>query len=337
MDQNKNKILENILQGGTETVKYFLTDNFRRDLIREFRKQNNEKKGEKEDIEYFLEGVEGDIAEYNPNDKVKSVFNTGDFNYLKYLIETNVDINFALSMASKGSSLRVVKYLVENKADVSYDNNFAIINSVYFSSLQVIDFLLENKADITARNNQPIIEAVKRGESKILNFLIENKGDVTAQNNQPLIEAATHGQKEMVKILLENKADATAQNNEPLIEACRHNGNYIVPSRKDRENAIDCVKLLVSYGADVKARNSYAVSESYHFARNFRLIDFLCKQGAVLTLKGNPRKDYLEYKYFSKWRKIVLKKFIRKVILPLYYSPGFPGGEKGRMELKGIK
>lgn len=38
------------------------------------------------------------------------------------------------------------------------------------------------------------------------------------------------------------------------------------------------------------------------------------------------REEYFEYFYYRKWRRIHLRKWIRRVLIPLYYSPGFPGG-----------
>jgi len=55
---------------------------------------------------------------------------------------------------------------------------------------------------------------------------------------------------------------------------------------------------------------------------------FILNGEKIGNMYSKWKKFFLKEKYYRKWRIIVLKRFICKVVLPLYYSPGFAGGEK---------
>jgi len=130
------------------------------------------------------------------------------------------------------------------------------------------------------------------------------------------------GHIDMAKYLLEKKADISYRDNDPIRAA--HKGKQF-----------EMVKFLIENGAeskDVYSTFHGSFDGSYY---PFHLVSFLLKIGVKLEdIIIFLKEDYLRGKYFRKWRKIVLKKFIRKVILPLYYSPGFPGGERNKKDFK---
>jgi len=94
---------------------------------------------------------------------------------------------------------------------------------------------------------------------------------------------------------------------------------------REREN--HTVIFLVELGFDFKQEN-YITCLLAGLRNNFELVKFFMSKGAPFNRTGYSFHQYvkpLQKKYFRKWRKVVFRNFIRKVIVPLYYSPGFPG------------
>lgn len=82
----------------------------------------------------------------------------GNYKIVKYLIEKGINVNkipknynfFPLYRAAKYNKLSIVKLLVDNGADISYNNTMVLFDCY---SLNIFKFLIEKGADITARNN----------------------------------------------------------------------------------------------------------------------------------------------------------------------------------------
>ena len=60
----------------------------------------------------------------------------------------------ALRWASKNGHLEVVKYLVENKANIHAQNDEALRLASENGHLEVVKYLVENKANIHAQNDE---------------------------------------------------------------------------------------------------------------------------------------------------------------------------------------
>ena len=58
------------------------------------------------------------------------------------------DINYQLLVASKEGDLHTVKYLINNKADIHYDNEFAIQMACQHGHLKVAKYLYGKGANI---------------------------------------------------------------------------------------------------------------------------------------------------------------------------------------------
>ena len=93
----------------------------------------------------------------------------------------------------QGSSLTIMKYLIENKCKVNLKNaegytplHFACSNEK--SEKRIINFFIENKADTNSKNefnNTPLHYACYNTniELEILQLLIKNKSDVNIEGN----------------------------------------------------------------------------------------------------------------------------------------------------------
>jgi len=150
---------------------------------------------------------------------------------------------------------------------------------------------------------------------------VENKADASAENNEPIIKASYSRNSELVNFLIENKADVTTYYNWPLKEAS-YRGH------------LDVVKILVKNKADITTDGNGPIRYASKKG-NLNVVNFLLSEGADYNeIDYRMRVRILQDKYYRKWRKIYFKRFIRKVVLPLYYSSGFIGSEleKRKME-----
>ena len=116
-------------------------------------------------------------------------------NYIAYSKEE------ALIVASKDGNLPVVKYLVENGADITYSENDAVIYASEKGHLPVVKYLVENGADITAQDNHALREASGSGRLPVVKYLVEHGADITDKNNEALRWASKNGHLPVVEYL----------------------------------------------------------------------------------------------------------------------------------------
>jgi len=224
--------------------------------------------------------------------------NQDTLTFMKFLVLNKGDVNVEtpkkerlLKKAVENKNFDIVKFLVENNADVTANQNEALFASTKQvcrgEKCTIAKFLLENKADITVADNAIVRKAVFAEDFNFLNFLIENKADINSEQGSALRIAIQMDNFNMVKFLVENKADVNINDNMPI--------------RTATEYGIQCV-------ADEK------------------MVDYLLSKGCKPPpeiIDEKLKMIILRRKYFRKWRKVVFRNFIRKVIVPLYYSPLF--------------
>jgi len=171
--------------------------------------------------------------------------------------------------------------------------------------------------------NDKLIQACINGKIDIVKNLVENKADITVENNELLTVATCHGHFNIVKFLVENKADISAQNYESVRWGSYH-------------GYLDIVKFLVENKADISTKDNWSVKFA-SYRGHLEVTKFLLSLGADYSKVNSVMQiKLLQDKYFRKWRKIVLKRFICKVITPLYYASGFKGAEKEKILMEGI-
>lgn len=122
----------------------------------------------------------------------------------------------------KNQQKEIIKYLVQNGADVNKGNAkgvtplmFAII---YFPrDIEIVEFLLNNQADYKAYDksgNTPLTGAVGAGREQAVRVLIKHGADVNAANKKgftPLMLAVASDNSKMFKLLIEKGADLYKQ------------------------------------------------------------------------------------------------------------------------------
>ena len=133
----------------------------------------------------------------------------------------------SLVWASRDGKLMIVKYVVENGADINYRDNEALRFASENGHLPIVKYLVENGADITADDNEPIKASSENGYLSVVKYLVLHGADII-HDNSPLRLASLNGHLPIVKYLVENGADITARDNIALIEASKNGHLQVV-------------------------------------------------------------------------------------------------------------
>lgn len=176
---------------------------------------------------------------------------------LEFLIENNTNLTDGnnLVFACRYCNFEVIKILLDNGADVNYNNSLCLFTACENLNFNVLKLLIEKGANI---NNGIFIFACKQGLTKLVKFLIEKNCIVT---NDALIHSNTNY--DIIKILIGKGLDVNYSDGECLIQAVEF-CNY------------DTIDLLLKNGANLNVRNGEAMKIAKNMGNNF-LIELLSK------------------------------------------------------------
>lgn len=117
-------------------------------------------------IEAGFEQNKGLILKIFKSDKIKyfrEACSDGRLDLVKFMVENGADIqeneNYPIQLASGKGHLEVVKYLIEKGANVVDDDNLALRRAIKWDHLEVVKLLIKHGAEVTdeiinnAKNN----------------------------------------------------------------------------------------------------------------------------------------------------------------------------------------
>lgn len=193
--------------------------------------------------------------------------------------------------------------------------------SIEYGHLDIVNFLL-SKGAVYSENavQNSIYRCCNIGDLSTLQILYEKFNPPNSSLNIPLITTCRTGHIDIVHFLLENKANVFHNDHEPIKTSIQH-------------NRIEVVKLLLDYGVDV----NNAVWEA---RRNLYMMKFFIDMKLITIdhayIEPRVRIAYYENKFYKKWRRIYLRKWIRRVLSPLYYSPEYNGGVLAKKDIQNM-
>jgi hypothetical protein len=143
---------------------------------------------------------------WNFNQLLFNASKDGSLELVKYALEEEADIDFKyndenpLIYASLNGHLEVVKYLVEKGANIHGDHYLALKWASEQGHLEVVKYLAEHGADIHDDGEDALRRAIVNGHLEVVKYLIE-QGDNIYSFIHELRQASEKGHLEVVKYL----------------------------------------------------------------------------------------------------------------------------------------
>ena len=143
-------------------------------------------------------------------DAVKNNYDIFKLLAVKAIIDfNNVDFwnGFLLRLSAENGHLDMVKFLVQNGADIHMLDDYALLFAAENGHLDVVKFLVQNGANIQSRSDRALRFAAQNGQLDVIEFLVKNGADIHDNDDEALREASENGHKDVVKFLMDQYQD----------------------------------------------------------------------------------------------------------------------------------
>ncbi|XP_045175154.2 putative ankyrin repeat protein RF_0381 [Mercenaria mercenaria] len=177
-----------------------------------------------------------------------------------------------------------------------------LFNIVEADTLEVLKSVLSRGCDINQSDFKgvtPLMIAVRNGQNEMVQYLCNNCADVNKPTNNgetALYIACDKVNRGSVEILLDAGSDVNITTNDLHPQTGRSPLMVALPStyeinvnKKKKSEAIDIIKMLLSYGCDIDARD-WAGNTAIHIAaerQDLHSIVLLAENGANLHIRNN--------------------------------------------------
>jgi ankyrin repeat protein len=121
------------------------------------------------------------------------------------------EFNSDLTKAVKKADLDLVKKLIEQGADIHFNNDRALRSASLNGHLHIVKYLVNKGANIHIYDDEALGDASVNGHLDIVKYLIEQGVDIHANNDGALRNASYNGHLEVVKYLIDQGADITVE------------------------------------------------------------------------------------------------------------------------------
>jgi ankyrin repeat protein len=215
---------------------------------------------------------------------------TDRLDLVKFLVENGADIETtnevnltALTIASEKGHLDIVKYLVKNGADLNKEGKYGYSALMFATEghLEIIKYLVKNGADINKEDKNgysALIFASAEGRLEIVKYLVENGADLNKEGKDGLSALIIASQNGHLDIV------KYLVENGANINKGNKNG-YSALMIASRENYLDIVKYLVKNGADInkQEKDGYSALMIASLNNYLDIVKYLVKNGADIN------------------------------------------------------
>lgn len=252
----------------------------------------------------------------------------GYFEVIETLLHAGVEVDkhancgtTALRLASIHGDIKLVKLLIDHKANVNANGIYGtpLNTAVHSENLEIVRYLIQNKADVnlgdTVENLTPLMLAVQIGNFEIIEALLDANAEVNKQaksGTSALQLAALDGNINFVKLLVDHDAniDANGFLGTPLFSASEfghfHVVEFLIQSHADvnlgswekkatplmvasEEGYIKIVKALISANAEINRQTKCGSSALYLASTGnyLEVVKILMKHKAKININGH--------------------------------------------------
>jgi ankyrin repeat protein len=200
--------------------------------------------------------------------------------------------------ASAEGNLVEVKELVERDPQLVYTKDETGRTPLHWACrgvhLEILKFLVENGADVNIRDNNgitPLTSTVARNHIEASKFLLDNGAKTEIADNlqiAPILYALTSESKNVLELLIKRGASLEVKNDykrTPLLLTCRESGS------------IEIAKILIENGANINAVDLMGDTPLTLAAwRGFEeIVNYLLDKNAEFSASGNEGIELLSY------------------------------------------
>lgn len=221
-----------------------------------------------------------------------------------------------LSCAVASGNAEMVRFLIENGADVRANNVLAVKGNRYekcvtelglaawTGNAKIVEILLEHGANFEEGQVYPLSYAAGNDKLEVVELLLSRGANIEGLDRvlefSPIIHAASHGHERMVDYLLDQGA-----------KRCGSALVYAVAN-----NHLKVVKLLLDRGFDVNTRFSLfgpslseaTIHAAVHYSKDTKILQLLLDHGARI-INDNDNESYLNWTGFIPRNKNVKQMF----------------------------
>ena len=196
----------------------------------------------------------------------------GNVNRRRYLFIYNTkDPSTGLIEASKIGSLALVKYFLDQGADIHAEEDEALLLASLYGHLDIVKYLVEHGADLHGNKHELILKR-KNGLAQLVTyvdvfrFLNTFGKDLIQPNETNLMAAVENDHLDVADYLIKQGADFHV-NDEQALKLAATRGY------------LDIVEYLVELGADIRVFDEKALKLLEKNGR-YEVVDYLIEQGA---------------------------------------------------------
>ena len=163
----------------------------------------------------------------------------------------------------------VAKMFVEQEKLCLANIDNAAYHAVDQGHLNVLQFLVAKKNNIVTKNPKLILCAAREGHLKIVEFLHDFGSDINGNGSDLLITASRAGHLDIVKYIMEH-TDTDLSLNIAMCKASKY-------------GHLETLKYLVENGANINAKNNYAIK---YAAKNssFEILEYLLSNSGSVDI-----------------------------------------------------
>eukprot|EP00040_Diaphanoeca_grandis_P037084 m.239844 g.239844 ORF g.239844 m.239844 type:complete len:735 (+) comp33752_c0_seq4:431-2635(+) len=181
-----------------------------------------------------------------------------------------------LLSAANGGQLEMAKWLLQNGSSLTECDNdgyTSLILAACGGNVELVQFLLSQGSSLADRNNNgdsALLLAAYCSHRELVDWLLKNGSSLAEKNKTGmgvLISASNGGNCEVVELLLQHVAQQGADCGDSLEHI--DEGGYTPLLLAAQRGHIDVVRLLASYGANVKARTTRHDNDAIALAVDF--------------------------------------------------------------------
>lgn len=131
----------------------------------------------------------------------------GHLDIVRFLVENGADIHIydetPLKLATEAGHLNIVKYLAEHGANIHVGNNDILTIASKEEHLDIVKYLVENGVEI---NHLSLLFSVSRNRLDMFKYFVKKGANINDKCNELLFLAAERGNLEIIKCLAEKGA-----------------------------------------------------------------------------------------------------------------------------------